>query len=75
MLQRKPRATPNSAETLRQIILKTTVSGTTIFRIEGSKITEEWAHWNLLSMMEQLGINMAPKAESNAPKTKSKAHA
>jgi predicted ester cyclase len=54
---------------------KVSVSGTTIFRIEGSKIAEEWAHWNLLSMMEQLGINVAPKVESNAPKTKSKAHA
>jgi steroid delta-isomerase-like uncharacterized protein len=54
---------------------KVSVSGTTIFRIEGSKIAEEWAHWNLLSMMEQLGINMAPKVESNAPKAKSKAHA
>jgi steroid delta-isomerase-like uncharacterized protein len=54
---------------------KVSVSGTTIFRIEGSKIAEEWAHWNLMSMMEQLGINMATKVESNAPKDKPKAHA
>lgn len=41
---------------------KISVSGTTIFRIEGSSVVEEWAHWNLMSMMEQLGINVASKA-------------
>jgi steroid delta-isomerase-like uncharacterized protein len=45
---------------------KATVSGTSIFRIDGSKITEEWAHWNLMSMMEQLGLSAAPKADQAA---------
>jgi steroid delta-isomerase-like uncharacterized protein len=43
---------------------KATVSGTTIYKLEGSKIVEEWAHWNLMSMMEQLGVSTAPKAEA-----------
>jgi steroid delta-isomerase-like uncharacterized protein len=54
---------------------KATVSGTSIFRIEGSKIVEQWAHWNLMSMMEQLGIATAPQAESNQPKAGSKVRA
>jgi steroid delta-isomerase-like uncharacterized protein len=45
---------------------KATVSGTSIYRIDGSKITEEWAHWNLMSMMEQLGLSAAPKADQAA---------
>jgi predicted ester cyclase len=42
---------------------QTTVSGTSIFRIEGGKIAEQWADWNLMSLMEQLGISTAPKVE------------
>ena len=52
---------------------KASVTGTSIFRIEGGKIVEEWANWNLMSMMEQLGIAMAPEAQSNAPKAETKA--
>jgi hypothetical protein len=56
---------------------KASVTGTSIFRIEGSKIVEEWASWNLMSMMEQLGISMAPQvqstAQSNAPSNATKA--
>lgn len=33
-----------------------TISGTTIDRIEKGKIVERWADWNLLSLMEQLGM-------------------
>jgi steroid delta-isomerase-like uncharacterized protein len=57
---------------------KATVSGTTIYRIEGSKIVEEWAHWNLMSMMEQLGVRMAPQEESQkaeAMRAEAKMHA
>jgi steroid delta-isomerase-like uncharacterized protein len=50
---------------------KASVTGTSINRIEGSKIAEMWANWNLMSLMEQLGIAMAPQAQSNAPKTES----
>ena len=43
---------------------KATVSGTSIFRIDGGKIVEQWADWNLLSLLEQLGVASAPKIES-----------
>jgi steroid delta-isomerase-like uncharacterized protein len=45
---------------------KATVTGTSIYRVEDGKIAEEWASWNLMSMMEQLGIAMATAAPSNA---------
>jgi steroid delta-isomerase-like uncharacterized protein len=57
---------------------KATVSGTSIYRIEGSKIVEEWANWNLMSMMEQLGVGMAPRDESSqaeSMRAESKMHA
>jgi steroid delta-isomerase-like uncharacterized protein len=50
---------------------KATITGTSINRIEGSKIAEIWSNWNLMSMMEQLGIAMAQQAQSNAPKAES----
>ena len=49
------------------------VTGTSINRIEGSKIAEMWSNWNLMSLMEQLGIAMAQQAQSNAPKAEAKA--
>ena len=42
------------------------VTGTSINRIEGSKIAEMWTDWNLMSLMEQLGIAMATAAQSMA---------
>jgi steroid delta-isomerase-like uncharacterized protein len=42
-----------------------TVSGTSIFRIDDGKIVEQWADWNLMSLMEQLG--MTPRMEVGAP--------
>jgi steroid delta-isomerase-like uncharacterized protein len=36
------------------------VAGTSIFRIEDGHIVEEWANWNLMSLMEQLGVNTLP---------------
>jgi steroid delta-isomerase-like uncharacterized protein len=54
---------------------KASVTGTSIFRIEGGKIVEEWANWNLMSMMEQLGISTAPQAQSNATRAESRAQA
>lgn len=56
---------------------KATNSGTSIFRIENGKITEQWSDWNLMSLLDQLGISNAPKAEAPAhtqPKTQAKAH-
>jgi steroid delta-isomerase-like uncharacterized protein len=41
-----------------------TVSGTSIFRIQNGKVTENWSDWNLLTLLQQLGISMAPKVES-----------
>jgi steroid delta-isomerase-like uncharacterized protein len=43
-----------------------TVSGTSIFRIENGKIAEQWVDWNLLSMMEQLGVASTTKVETKA---------
>ncbi|QEE27318.1 ester cyclase [Terriglobus albidus] len=43
-----------------------TVSGTSIYRIEGDKIVEQWADWNLMSLMEQLGVGKAPSMEAQA---------
>jgi len=38
-----------------------TVTGTSIFKVEDCKIVEQWADWNLLSLLEQLGLAAAPK--------------
>ena len=40
---------------------KVTVTGTSIYRLEGNKIIEEYANWNLATMMAQLGIVELPK--------------
>lgn len=39
-----------------------TVTGTSINRIEDCKIVEQWSDWNLLSLLEQLGLAVAPGA-------------
>lgn len=44
---------------------KADVTGMSICRIANGKIVESWSHWNLMSMMEQLGVKMAPQAESS----------
>ncbi len=44
-----------------------TVTGTTIYRIEGARIVEEWAHWNLMTMIEQLGAS--PEHAASRPHT------
>jgi steroid delta-isomerase-like uncharacterized protein len=49
---------------------KATVSGTSIFKIENGKISEQWSDWNLLTLMEQLGVSAVPQAP-----TDSKTHA
>jgi len=54
---------------------KATVSGTSIFRIQNSKISEQWSDWNLMSLMEQLEISMASSVHSNPAKAESKTHA
>ncbi len=54
---------------------KASVSGTSIFRIEGSRIVEQWANWNLMSMMEQLGLSPVLHDKSKAPKAGSKVRA
>jgi len=54
---------------------KASVTGTSINRIEGSKIAEMWSNWNLMSMMEQLGIAMAPQSQSTGTKAESRIQA
>lgn len=43
-----------------------TVSGTSIFRMEGAMIAEMWADWNLMSLMEQLRVPATQRAEAKA---------
>ena len=40
------------------------ISGTTINRIVDKRIAEQWSDWNLLSLMEQLGLASAPGRET-----------
>ena len=40
---------------------KVTIDGTSIYRLEGSKIAEAHANWNLATMMAQLGVIEVPK--------------
>ena len=40
---------------------KVTIDGTSIYRLEGSKIAEAHANWNLATMMTQLGVIEVPK--------------
>jgi steroid delta-isomerase-like uncharacterized protein len=40
---------------------RVTIEGTSIYRLENSKIAEGHTNWNLATMMEQLGINELPK--------------
>jgi len=54
---------------------KATVSGTSIFHIQNSKIAEQWSDWNLMSLMEQLGVPSGISAQASASKTETKAHA
>jgi steroid delta-isomerase-like uncharacterized protein len=35
------------------------IQGTSIYRIEDGKIVENWVTWNLMSLMEQLGVGTA----------------
>ena len=47
-----------------------TVSGTSISRIEGDKVVEHWADWNVMTLMEQLGVTAAPRAEERVAHNK-----
>jgi steroid delta-isomerase-like uncharacterized protein len=40
-----------------------TVSGTSISRMEGGKVAEHWADWNVMTLMEQLGVSAPSKTE------------
>ena len=40
---------------------KVTIDGTSIYRLEGEKIAESYANWNLATMMAQLGVAEVPK--------------
>lgn len=42
---------------------KASVSGTSIFRFKNGKIVEQWSDWNLLTLLEQLGVTTTPRVE------------
>jgi steroid delta-isomerase-like uncharacterized protein len=44
-----------------------TVSGTSIYRIDGGKIVEQWSDWNLMSLLDQLGIASTPNMQAKTP--------
>ena len=39
------------------------VGGTSIYRVTGGKISEQFADWNLLTLLEQLGVSTTPKVQ------------
>lgn len=43
---------------------KATVGGITIFKVDRGMIVEQWAHWNLMTLMEQLGLSTGAPAET-----------
>jgi steroid delta-isomerase-like uncharacterized protein len=51
---------------------KVTIDGTSIYRIEGSKIVEAHANWNLASMMQQLGVVEIPQEARTESKHESR---
>ena len=51
---------------------KITVNGTSIYRLEGEKIAEAHANWNLASMMAQMGVVELPKEAISAGQQESK---
>jgi steroid delta-isomerase-like uncharacterized protein len=51
---------------------KVTIDGTSIYRVEGSKIAETHANWNLATMMTQLGVFEVPKEMRGEVKQESK---
>ncbi|HUX27546.1 MAG TPA: ester cyclase [Terracidiphilus sp.] len=40
---------------------KVTINGTSIYRLEGSKIAEAYANWDLATMMAQVGVVEVPR--------------
>lgn len=40
---------------------KITIDGTSIYRLQGEKISEAYANWNLATMMAQMGVVEVPK--------------
>jgi hypothetical protein len=38
--------------------------------MEGGKVIEHWADWNVMTLMEQLGVAAAPQAEERVAHSK-----
>jgi len=51
---------------------KVAVNGTSIHRIEGGKIAEAYVHWNLATMMAQLGVVQLPQETLSGQKARSR---
>lgn len=43
-----------------------TVTGTSIFRLERGQISEMWSDWNLLTLLEQLGLATIPQQQAKS---------
>jgi steroid delta-isomerase-like uncharacterized protein len=48
------------------------VTGMSIFRLEGQMIAEEWSNWNLMSLMEQLGVSATQQQMGSMPRAEAK---
>ena len=44
------------------------VTGTSIYRIKNQRMVEQFAEWNVLTLLEQLGAAAAPKVHATAPR-------
>ena len=45
---------------------KGSVTGTSIYRVKNQKIVEQFAEWNVLTLLEQLGVATAPNMHATA---------
>jgi predicted ester cyclase len=52
-----------------------TVEGISISRFKGTRILEDWAQWDALGLMKQLGVAAAPMAEAGGRTSQPRPHA
>jgi steroid delta-isomerase-like uncharacterized protein len=43
-----------------------TVTGTSILRFSSGKVVEQWSDWNLLTLLENLGVMISPQLQTSS---------